>query len=80
MMVVVVILVVKTVKMKYFTKSFQIVRWHRFSGEADAEDSDGDEEEEEGGESCCNKAIQSNFNNEKINLYSHVLNFLHFSL
>ena len=29
-------------------KSFEIVRWYRFSGEADAEDSDGDEEEEEG--------------------------------
>ena len=74
------VVVVKTVKLKYFTKSFQIVRWHRFSGEADAEDSDGDEEEEEGGESCCNKVIQLNFKMEKIYLYSHVLNILHFSL
>ena len=75
------VVVVKTVKLKYFSKSFQILRWLRFSGEADAEDSDGDEEEEEGGgESCCNKAIQSKFKMEKINLYSHVLNFLHFSL
>ena len=75
-----VLVLVKRVKLKYYTKSFQIVRWHGFSGEADAEDSDGDEEEEEGGESCCNKAIHSKFNNERINLYSHVLNFLHFSL
>ena len=75
------VLVVKTVKLKYFTKSFQIVRWQRFSGEADAEDSDGDEEEdEEGGESCCNKAIQSKFKMEKINLHFHVLICLHFSL
>ena len=72
---------VKTVKLKYFTKSFEKLRWHRFSGEADAEDSDGDEEEgEDGGESCCNKAIHSNFNNEKINLHSQFLNLLHFSL
>ena len=62
-------LVVKTVRLKYFTKLFKILRGHRFSGEADAEDSDGDEEEEEeGGESCCNKAIQSKFKMEKINL------------
>ena len=74
------VVLVKTVKLKYFTKSFQILRWHRFSGEADAEDSDGDEEEEEGGESCCNKAIQSKFKMEKINLHSHLLNILHFSL